>query len=133
MPGPITPDVIQSAALQQALAQDQSGAQQAAVAPTPPKQSGVGIAPYLALLAGNGADALTTYKALQRPGVSETNQILPSGGAGIVATKAALTIPEMLAMHYMGNHGQSAGAKALGYILGGLGGGLAVHNSTEGK
>lgn len=123
--------VFDDAALRQAV---DALVQQPAVRSDPaeaPKKKGVGIAPYAALAGGNAADVLSTWYALSH-GAHEGNGLLPSGMAGIAATKAALTLPELLAMHFIGKTHPTI-AKILGFAGGGVGAAMATHNLRLGK
>jgi len=80
------------------------------------------LAPSLALLAGSGADLVTTLHALHTvPGATEGNPMLSHGGdAGLVAVKLGTTAALVFAVHrLMPTH--PVLARCLGY-----GGGLAL-------
>lgn len=112
--------MFDQAALQQAILNTpQAQQQQAQPAPT---QSGVGIGPYAALLAGQGADAASTAYNYSR-GYRESNPLYGQDPslARILATKGIETGLLGLLMHQLGAHGHPGAAKAVGYI-GGIGG-----------
>ena len=84
---------------------------------TAPRQETEGTPkwPYLALAAGQGADALTTGLALQIPGAYETN---PLGTKGVMIAKAGLTALVAYLMHRAAKKGDTKAMKAMGLGLG---------------
>lgn len=101
------------------------------VAPSsPPSLSG----PIAALLAGNTGDAASTWYALSHnPNAREGNPLLPNNGALIAAIKLLASIPEVYAVKQLRDHGHPTAAKALGYGLGALGGGMTVNNLVQAR
>ncbi len=87
----------------------------------------------VAMGAGQTLDSVTTVQALSRGGVHETNALLgahpsaaklvaaklPMVGVGWLLTKIAPTHPKL--------------AQGTAYVIGGIGAGLALHNSRQGR
>jgi hypothetical protein len=87
-----------------------------------------------AMGAGQAADAIETVKALQRPGVQESNPVYgdhPSM-ARIVGTKAATMIPTAVLLDKLYHHHPKI-AMTLAGSIGALGAGLALHNRRQGR
>jgi hypothetical protein len=97
----------------------------------PPKDTHVGAWPYVAAVAGPMADLGTTLDAFSR-GAVEGNSIYGSERptTPLMISKAAQAILVPLLMHKLASGGHPGAAKALGYITGGMGAGLAAHNLT---
>lgn len=119
--------------LQRALAESQVQTSPDGSTATTPHITGIGPWPYLALGAGEAADAGSTALALSRSGTQEGNPLLPQNAASIAGLKAAITIPMMIGMHYLAEHGHPTIAKVIGYGGGALGAGIAAHNMTVGR
>lgn len=85
--------------------------------------------------AGQLADALTTIAALKRPNTSEGNSGIygsnPSA-ARVLATKAAVMVPTGILLDKAYEHHPKT-AEILALALGGLGMGLAAHNTGMGR
>jgi len=128
MPTPVFDQKALAPFIKQALVEQM----QSAPAAAPPKKDGVGLAPHLVHAAGNLADGLSSYGALKRGG-HEMNPLLPNNAAGVLAIKAASTIPEALLMRYLAKHGHPKLAKALGYGLGAAGGAATIGNLRVGR
>lgn len=84
--------------------------------------------PMAATVGGNALDAATTWRAISDGRAREGNPMLPQNPAAIVGLKAATTIPELILLHVLAAHGHPTAAKILGYSIGALGTGLALHN-----
>lgn len=88
------------------------------------------IAPYVVLIAGNTADIVTTGQCFNRPGCHEGNGLTETNRiGGLAASKACAVIAEAMAMHLLAVHGHPRIGKAIGYGVGALTFGLAVHNN----
>lgn len=127
------PPIFDNDALARHLAEWSMTAADDAPTVAPPPTAGFPWGPAAATIAGNAADALSTYQALNRANTHESNPLLGQNPAGIVALKAALTIPEVWAEQRLTKAGHPTIAKVLGYGAGALGGLLAIHNSKVGK
>jgi hypothetical protein len=116
MSSPFSPEALQSAILNTPALQSAQQTQQA------PTQSGVGVGPYAALFAGQGADAASTAYNFSR-GYRESNPLYGQDPslARILAVKAGMTGGLGLLMHQLAAHGHPGAAKVLGYV-GGIGG-----------
>lgn len=97
-----------------------------------PPRHGIGIAPYAALIGGNGADLATTLRALTSGAGHEANPLMSTSPVGITAQKAAGTAGLALLMHELAQRGHPKIAKAIGYLDGGAMAGLALHNAHVG-
>lgn len=121
-----------AASLQRALQATPSITEQAPG--SAPSAGSVGIGPYLALAAGEGADLLTTLQTIQSGRGVEANPMLSAGGnTGLVAGKAGTALLLAYLMHKLAADGHPTAAKALGYSLGGAYGALALHNNSVGR
>lgn len=122
---------LDAAALQQAIAATPNAYAQAA---TPAAvKSGVGVAPYLALAAGEGADLGTTLSAIHSGRGQEANPLLAGGTASLIATKAGTAVLVAYLMHKLAQEGHPVAAKWLGYSVGAGSGALAAHNAMVGR
>lgn len=92
--------------------------------PAKPTPDGAGLAPYLALFAGQGADAASTAYNFSR-GYKESNPMYGSDPslAKILAVKAGMAGGLGLLIHHLASSGHPDVAKILGYI-GGVGGAI---------
>ena len=109
-------------ALQSAILNTPELQQRAAPAPQAAPHSGVGIGPYAAMLAGQGADAASTAYNYSR-GYRESNPLYgqdPSLGR-IMAVKGLEAGGLAMLMRQLAQHDHPTAAKLLGYI-GGIGG-----------
>lgn len=105
----------------------------AETAAAPEKPTGIGVAPYAALVGGSAADLGSTLSALGR-GAHEANPLLSHGGTpGLIAGKAVGTLALAWAMRALANHGHPTAAKAIGYGGGAAFGAAAAHNMTQGR
>ena len=113
-------EALQRAILNTPEAQEQAPQTQ----PSPALQQSIGIAPYLALLGGQGADMASTAFNMNR-GYGESNPAFGTNPslAKILAMKAGLTGGIGLLMHHMAANGHPTAAKVLGY-MGGIGGAI---------
>lgn len=80
------------------------------------------------LVSGNVADLVTTGQAFGRGahegnGITSTNRIGP-----LAASKAAATVAELLALHLFAAHGHPRIGRVIGYGLGAVTWGAALHN-----
>lgn len=96
-------------------------------------KGGVGMAPYLAMLAGQGADAATTAMNYKR-GLTESNPMYgknPSLGK-VMGIKGAEMAGLALLMKLMADKGSPKAAKIIGY-MGGVGGAIpaAINASVK--
>lgn len=108
---------------------------QAATSEPAPKKKSIGPWPYISLLGGAVADVTTTNHALKRDGVRETNSLFgsqPSLGR-LIAGKSLGMGSTALIMHLLDKLGKDKAAKALGYGMGGLQGGVSIWNMNQGK
>jgi hypothetical protein len=106
--------------------------QQMAQAVTPTRD-GIGLAPYLALIGGNGADLATTLQAISSGRGKEGNPLMAKmGPAGIAAMKVGGTAGIALLMKHLAKEHPGL-AKWIGYLNGGAMGALAVRNATVGR
>lgn len=88
------------------------------------------LAPYVVLIAGNTADIVTTGQCFQRPGCHEGNGVTATNQIGaLAASKACAVFAEAFTMHLLAVHGHPRIGKAIGYGVGALTFGLAVHNN----
>ncbi len=88
---------------------------------------------YLTMLAGNGADLVTTQQAFQR-GAHEGNGLTSTSRIGpLAASKVSFTLGLGLAMHLLDTHGHKRAARALGFVDGGVTFGVALHNHGVGR
>lgn len=96
-------------------------------------KTGIGPWPYMAMAAGNGADAITTLRAITSGRGKEGNPMMPKGAVGIGLAKAAGTVTLALLMRKLAKSHKKSDrdvAKALGYIDAGLMAGLAIRNEA---
>ncbi len=84
--------------------------------------------PYVALLAGQAADAGTTIAALHNPALHETN---PLGEVGMLGGKIAVTAALAALMHHEAQQGNDHAVKLIGTIGGALGVGPAIWNIAQ--
>ena len=100
----------------------------------PEKKSHTGMHRALAVMGGGqAADAITTILALRNPRLEEGNAGVygrhPSA-ARIALTKAGVMVPIAILLDKAHNEHPKL-AKALAYLVGALGGGMAVHNAAQ--
>ena len=90
------------------------------------------LAPYVAVVAGNAADVLSTNAAFQR-GAVEVNPITGFVGssniAPILIEKVAVTVTIIAAMRYYASHGHPKAAKVIGYLDGAGMLAVSAHNA----
>lgn len=100
----------------------------------PASAQSIGRAPYLALVAGNSADLVTTLHALHSGRGKEGNAVMVSAGIpGLIAMKVAGTVGIAWAMKKVGADGHPKVAKALGYVAGIALAGVSYHNARVGR
>lgn len=87
---------------------------------------------WLALIAGNGLDALSTEIALKRPGTYEANPLMRGGPAGRLGIKAGATIGSGLLLDLLAKSHPKV-ADVIGFGAGGTAGALGVRNLKQGK
>src|SRR5262245_43033618 len=121
MPGPIEASAMRQALIQQMEPQDPNASPMKA-------ESGIGIAPYAAMLGGQGSDLGTTLAALSRGGFRETN---PLGGPGVIAAKAAMMPILAILMKKLAASGHPTAAKVMGYGAGAAGAVPAAINASR--
>ena len=85
-------------------------------------------AAVIAAAAGNLLDGFSTVVALRDDSIREANPLLGQNPTRIVVIKGLFTVPQVLAVKYLAGHGHPTAARWLGYSIGALGAGLAVHN-----
>lgn len=86
--------------------------------------------PYVALLAGQTADVVSTHIAFSRgcvEGNAAYGSSMPST-AHLVATKVTIMAPIAIAMVVLQRHGHQQAATRIGYLAGGVGVGIAAWN-----
>ncbi len=111
----------------------QAAIAQMAQASDRPTRDGIGLAPYLALIGGNGADLATTLQAISSGRGREGNPVLAKmGPGGIAAMKVGGTAGIALLMKQLAKEHPDL-AKWIGYLNGGAMGALAVRNATVGR
>lgn len=80
-------------------------------------------------MAGNAADAISTYVVLKHnPLAHEANPFLPQNGLTIVLIKGLITVAELLLFSFAASHGLPTAANVITYIIGIVGGAIAVNN-----
>lgn len=131
MPIDLSPEALNRYAL---LAQMQGEGGQAPAEEPQGAPKGLGVAPWLALIGGQGADAATTAINYGR-GLTESNPVYgkhPSLGK-VLAVKGAETAGLAALMKMFQKTGHDKAAKVIGY-MGGIGGAIpAVINATAKK
>jgi len=85
-------------------------------------------AAVIAAAAGNLLDGVSTVVALRDDSIREANPLLGQNPTRIVVMKGLFTVPQVFAVKYLAGHGHPTVARWLGYSIGALGAGLAVHN-----
>lgn len=85
-----------------------------------------------AVIGGNVADMATTIQAIRDGRAREANPMMGKTLGRMIATKAATTAAEAYLIEKMAKDHPKA-ALVLALTLGGIGAGLAVHNSRVGK
>lgn len=116
----------QQTLLQQAITQMLAQQQQEQAEPQEMpqhKDPSIGLAPYLALMAGQGLDLGTTAYALGSGKAHEANPVLSAGLKAVVPAKVGMTALMALLAHHLDNTGHDKAGKAVGY-LGGIGGAI---------
>lgn len=88
------------------------------------------LAPYLVLVGGNVADLWTTKVVLSQGGY-EANPLIFGGIKTITVQKALWTGGWVFGMKELSRNGHPKLAKVLGYVIGGVAAGAAVHNYRE--
>lgn len=132
MPQQLGPDVLRDAILNsEAKLTPDPDAQ-----PPAPKKKGHGLMHAIGLplmAAGQTADVVSTVQALKR-GAHESNPVYgkaPSAGK-LAAVKAATMVPTGLLLDKLYTHHPKI-AMGIAAAIGGVGFGLAAHNSKQGK
>lgn len=85
-------------------------------AQTAQKAAGIGVAPYLALESGQGADLATTIMALQHP--DRFQEANPAGPVGVLIAKALMMGVSPFVIRELAKDGHDKLAKTLSYVLG---------------
>ena len=125
------PDLFSDDALRpyvQAALQQATTVQDVAGAAPAKKKKGIGPWPYVAMAAGQGADAASTVYALSQPNTYEANPVMAGlGPAGIAATKIGVSALIGYAIHQLSQKHPDM-AQWLGYVIGAGTGALAANN-----
>lgn len=132
-----TPEEARAAALKSVAARAKKALATAAVLllmAVPASAQSLGSAPYLALVAGNSADLVTTLHALHSGRGKEGNAVMAvAGTSGLIAMKTAGTVFIGFAMKKIGADGHPRVAKAIGYVAGIALAGVSYHNARIGR
>lgn len=98
----------------------------AAATPGPKRHSA--FWPMVADGIGNMADLGTTEMVLAQPNGAEANPLMSSKPGINALQKLASTAGEEYLIHKLNASGHPTAAKVMGFLLGGIGAGAAVHN-----